>query len=445
MEKFIRFLEDKVMPAAGKLAAQRHLLAIRNGLMLSLPLIIVGSVFLIFAYLPIPGYEEFMVRTFGELWRTKLTYPTGVTFDLMAIFLSIGVAYHLAKSYEVEALSAGAISLSAFLLVTPYKVMFQPEEIGKVFEVSAIPINLMGSQGMFVAIVIALLSTEIYRFIIKKNIVLKMPDGVPPAVSKSFTALIPAAVVILVTWILRLLIEKTSFESIHTIVTTILEKPLGLIGTTLGGALISVFLIQALWSLGLHGVNITASVLYPIWYALMDQNRIAFEAGESVLPHVTTYQFFFNWVFVGGAGATLALVVLFTFIGKSKQVKSLGRLSIGSSIFNINEPVIFGTPIVLNPILVIPFILVPMVITIISYFAMDLGWVARPCGIAVPWTSPILISGYLATGGKISGVILQIVNFIIAMLLYYPFFKIWDSRKLKEEMELENSGEGGHY
>lgn len=434
INKLLDFLEEKVMPTAGKIAAQRHLVAVRNGLMLSLPLIIVGSLFLILAYIPIPGYDAFMANTFGDFWRTKLTYPVSATFDLMAIFLSIGVSYYLAKSYSVDALFASAISLSSFLLVTPYNIMFQPEGIEQTFTVSGIPIQFMGSQGMFVAIIIALISTEIYRFIIQKNIVITLPKGIPPAVAKSFTSLIPATAAIFTMWFLRLGIETTSFESVHTIITSVLAKPLGLIGTTLGGAIMSVLIIQLLWSLGLHGVNITASVLYPIWYALMDQNRMAFQAGES-LPHITTYQFFFNWVFMGGAGATLALVFLFAFFGKSKQVKSLGKLSIGSSVFNINEPVIFGTPIILNPLLIIPFILAPIVITLISYFAMDLGFVARPSGIAVPWTTPIFISGYLATGGKISGVILQAINFIVSVFIYYPFFNIWDKRKLQEEKE----------
>jgi len=440
MDKFTEFIEEKVMPVAGKLAEQRHLKAVKDGLILSLPLIIIGSVFLIISYIPVPGYDEFMAKIFGDMWRTKLLYPVGVTFDLMAVFVSFGVAYHLANAYEVDALSAGAISLASFLLVTPYRVMFTPPGMEQTFAVSAIPKNLMGSEGMFVAMIIALISTEIYRIVIQRNIVIKMPEGVPPAVLKSFTALIPGAFVITVIWILRLGIEQTSFESVHVIISTLFYNPLSKLGASLGGALIAVFVVQLLWSMGVHGMNIVASVMYPIWYSLMDQNRMVFQADPTApLPHVTTYQFFMNWVFIGGAGATLALACLFVFKAKSKQTKSLGKLSLGSSIFNINEPIIFGAPIVLNPILIIPFILAPMVTTVVSYLAMNIGLVAKPCGIAVPWTTPFLISGYLATGGKISGVVLQFVNFIVALGIYYPFFRIWDKRRFDEEKGMMES------
>lgn len=170
----------------------------------------------------------------------------------------------------------------------------------------------------------------------------------------------------------------------------------------------------------------------PVWLSLMDQNRIAFQAGQDV-PNTITAQFFDLWIYTGGSGATLALVVAMLLFARSQQLKSLGRLSIAPGIFNINEMVTFGMPIVLNPLLLIPFILVPVVMTFVSYFAMEWGLVARPSGAAVPWTTPILFSGYLGSGGKISGVVLQIVNFILAFLIYLPFLKMWDKQKVAEE------------
>lgn len=132
---------------------------------------------------------------------------------------------------------------------------------------------------------------------------------------------------------------------------------------------------------------------------------------------------------------TFALVLLMLFRARSKQMKQLGKLSFGASLFNISEPIVFGTPIVMNPTLLIPFILAPLVSVIITYLAMDFGWVARPNGVLVPWTTPVLISGYLATGGKISGMVLQAVNIIVAMCIYYPFFRVWDKKKAQEEMQ----------
>ncbi|HWO74794.1 MAG TPA: PTS cellobiose transporter subunit IIC [Bacillus sp. (in: firmicutes)] len=435
MNRFISFLDKYVMPAAGRIAEQRHLQAIRDGLILAMPLLIIGSLFLILGFVPIEGYDEFMANTFGDAWREKLLYPVGATFDIMALIVSFGVAYRLAEKYNVDALSAGAISLSSFLLVTPYKVPFLAEGATEAVMVGgAIPVTLMGSQGLFVAMIMAVLGTEIYRYVIQRNIVIKLPDGVPPAVAKSFVALIPGFIVVAVMWILRLLIELTSFESVHNIVSDILSAPLSALGSSLLGAMVAVLFIQLLWSCGLHGAAIVGGVMGPIWLSLMDENRLAYQNNpDGELPNVITQQFFDLWIYIGGSGATLGLVIMMLLFARSQQMKSLGRLSIGPGIFNINEPITFGMPIVMNPLLIIPFILAPLAIVLISYFAMATGLAAKPSGVSVPWTTPVLFSGYLATGGKISGAILQLVNFLVAMAIYYPFFRIWDRQKLKEE------------
>ncbi|WP_096225473.1 PTS cellobiose transporter subunit IIC [Geobacillus sp. FJAT-46040] len=435
MDRFIRVLEERVMPIAGRIAEQRHLQAIRDGIILSMPLLIIGSLFLIIGFLPIPGYNEWMAKWFGEHWLDKLLYPVGATFDIMALVVSFGVAYRLAEKYKVDALSAGAISLAAFLLATPYKVPFTPEGAKEAIMVSGgIPVQWVGSKGLFVAMILAIVSTEIYRKIIQKNIVIRLPDGVPPAVARSFVALIPGAAVLVVVWVARLILEMTPFESFHNIVSVLLNKPLSVLGGSLFGAIVAVLLVQLLWSTGLHGAAIVGGVMGPIWLSLMDENRMVFQQNPNAeLPNVITQQFFDLWIYIGGSGATLALALTMMFRARSRQLKSLGRLAIAPGIFNINEPITFGMPIVMNPLLIIPFILVPVVLVVVSYAAMATGLVAKPSGVAVPWTTPIVISGYLATGGKISGSILQIVNFFIAFAIYYPFFSIWDKQKAAEE------------
>lgn len=434
MSKFTDVLENKVMPVAGRIAGQRHLQALRDGLILTMPLIIVGSIFLILGFLPIPGYEEFMANTFGDQWLTKLLYPVGATFDIMALIAGFGIAYRLAEKYNVEPLSAGAISVSAFLLATPFEVSFLAEGATDAVMVGgAIPAALMGSKGLFVAMLIAMLSTEIYRYIIQKNIVFRLPDGVPPAVSKSFVALIPGAIVIFVVWILRIIVENTDFGSLHNIVGELLGKPLGVLGGSLIGSLVAVFLVQLLWSCGLHGASIVGGVMGPIWLAATDANRLAFQNGSEELPNIFTAQFFDLFVYIGGSGATFALVVMMLLRARSQQMKQLGRLAFGPGLFNINEPITFGMPIVMNPLMIVPFILAPLTIVITTYIAMSTGLVAKPAGIAVPWTMPPIIGGYLATGGKISGALLQLFNFCVTFAIYYPFFRMWDRQKYAEE------------
>lgn len=369
----IRFLEKYVMPVAGKVAEQRHLQAIRDGIILTMPFLIIGSFFLIISALPIPGYNEFMAGLFGENWQRALGYPVSATFNIMALIAVFGIAYRLGEYYKVDALASGALSLVTFLLATPFQVAYIiPSTKESVLVEGAIPAALMGSQGLFVAMIIALISTELYRFIVQKKIIIKMPETVPPAVTRSFAALVPGFIVVTVIWILRLIIENTSFGSIHNIVGQILQEPLSVLGASLWGAIIAVILVHVLWSCGIHGATIVGGVMSPVWLSLMDQNRVAFQAGQDV-PNTITAQFFDLWIYMGGSGATLALVVGMLLFARSQQLKSLGRLSIAPGIFNINEMVTFGMPIVMNPLLLIPFILVPVVLTIVSYFAMGMG------------------------------------------------------------------------
>ncbi|RAN84514.1 PTS cellobiose transporter subunit IIC [Bacillus sp. SRB_331] len=429
----IKFLEKYVMPVAGKVAEQRHLQAIRDGIILTMPFLIIGSFFLIISALPIPGYNDFMAGLFGESWQKALGYPVSATFNIMSLIATFGIAYRLGEYYKVDSLASGALSLVSFLLATPFQVMYMiPNTKESVLVDGVIPAALMGSQGLFVAMIIAIISTEIYRFIVQKKMIIKMPETVPSAVTRSFAALIPGFIVVTVVWIIRLIFEHTTFGSIHNVVGKLLQEPLSVLGASLWGAVIAVIIVHVLWACGIHGAAIVGGVMSPIWLSLMDQNRIAFQAGQDV-PNTITAQFFDLWIYMGGSGATLALVVGMLLFARSQQLKSLGRLSIAPGIFNINEMVTFGMPIVMNPLLLIPFILVPVVLTVVSYFAMEWGWVGRPSGAAVPWTTPILFSGYLGSGGKISGVVLQLVNFAIAFFLYLPFLKIWDKQKVAEE------------
>ncbi|MFD9626541.1 PTS cellobiose transporter subunit IIC [Peribacillus muralis] len=439
MRNFYNFMEEKITPVAAKLSNQRHLSSVRDGLIMAMPLLIIGSFFLILAYLPISGYPELMENIFGGNWQTKLTYPVSVTYDIMALLVSFGIAYRLAEKYgTIDALMTGIFSMVCFALTIPQHVMFTPEGAQKALEVGGVlPTAQLGSQGLFVAIVISLLSTEIYRFFYEKDFVIKMPDSVPPAVWKSFSALIPGSITILVIWGLRLLIEITPFESMNNIVSIIIGIPMQYVGGTLLGMIVIVSLIGVLWSIGLHGDAILSAFTTPIWLKSMDENRIALEAGKE-LPNIITHDFYYLFIVPGGTGATLAIVILMLWRSKSKQMKELGKVAAPASAFNISEPVIFGVPIVLNPYLFIPFLLTPIILVIVTYYAMDLGLVAKTAGIALPWTTPPIISGYLSTGGKISGSVMQIVNILIALIMYYPFFRIWDKQKYKEESSSMN-------
>lgn len=435
-------IEKYVLPTALKIAGQKHVLSVRDGIILNMPFMLIGSFFLIFAYLPAPGYGQMMTNLFGPTWQEKVLYPVKATYDIMALISAFGIAYRLAEKYRtIDPLTAGAVSLVAFVMTIPQHIMFTPAAGGAAQLVKGVmPMGQIGSQGLFVAIIIALLSTEIYRFIHNRNLVIRMPEGVPPAVAKSFLALIPGFCVLAVVLALRLLVEATPFGDINTMITDLVGIPMSHVGGSLPGMIISVLLIGILWMLGLHGDTIVLVFIRPVWLSNMSENLEAFQNGLPI-PHIITQQFYDLWIAPGGTGALLGLVIFMLIRSRSAQMKQLGKIAAPGSLFNISEPMVFGIPIVMNPYLVVPFILTPVVLVIVSYIAMTTGLVAKPAGIALPFTTPIVVSGYLATGGHISGSILQIVNLGISLVMYYPFFRIWDNLKYREEQASKSQKE----
>jgi len=430
-------IEEKLMPVAEKLASNKYLLSIRDGFMLSMPLLIIGAMSLLFASLPIPGYENFMTGIFGEVWSSFFIVPFHATMAIMTIFVIIGISYSLSKHYEIEGLSTAAIALTSFLILTPFFTNFVEEGTKVAVKVDGvIPMEWIGSKGLFVGIFSAIFATEIVRFVINKGWVIKMPEGVPPTVAKSFSALIPAAITLLIFNIIRLLFGFTSFETIHNFIYTILQVPLTSLGDSLGATLISNFFIGLFWAFGISGGDVVQSVMSPIWLALSAENLSAFQAGSN-LPHIITQQFNSIYLWLGGGGATLALCLLMLFKCKSQQCKKIGKLAILPGLFNINEPIIFGLPIVLNPIMIIPFILVPLVLAIVTYVSMTIGIVPRPNGVLIPWTTPPIIGGFLVSG--IRGAILQIVELVISLFIYLPFINIVDKGYYEQEKVYESN------
>lgn len=415
---------EKIEMIAGRIGNQRHLRALRDGILLSMPLIIIGSIFLILGNLPIEGYPDWLDSIGVAHIFNKIVNGS---FGLMALVAAFGIAHSLAEDYEVDGVSAGITSLAAFIIVTPDLIT----DAG-----SGIPYIYVGSSGLFVAIVVALISAEIFRFFIQKEFTIKMPEGVPIAVEKSFAALLPGLMVVLAWGFIYYLLVTTGIDNIHTLLTNTLGKPLGAIGGSLWGTLLIIAFNSIFWFVGIHGANTINPVIQPVWLQNTDANRIAFQAGQE-LPNIITNEFMLNFVWIGGGGTTIGLVLCLFLFAKGKNNKAMGRLTVAPGFFNINEPVLFGLPIVLNFKLLIPFILAPVATAIIAYIGMSTGLVAKTAGIVVPWTMPPIISGYLATGGKISGAVIQVITLVISVLIYYPFVRSTDKAQLKAEREEE--------
>ncbi|ATD58444.1 PTS sugar transporter subunit IIC [Clostridium chauvoei] len=427
MQKLNVFLEEKMFPIAAKLGSNKILISIRDGITLNMPLIIIGSLFLVIASFPIKAWTDWLtaVGIDSYLWK-----GVDSSFGLMGLIASFGVANSLARQYKVDGVSAGIISLSSFIVVTP----FVSGEAG-----AGIPVGYMGSKGLFVAMVLGIISALIFKEFIKKDIQIKLPESVPPAVARSFSALIPGAAIITLWLIVFAVLDRMSIGNIHDLLLKILGGPLGLLGNNIFGTVISILLNSLFWFVGIHGGNVVNSILNPIWLMNSDANRLIFQADSAAqLPHIITQQFMDNFVYMGGGGATIGLVIVIAIIARrnraSQITKTMAPLTFTPGIFNINEPAMFGLPIVMNVSLIIPFILAPIANAVISYAAMATGLVATTTGIAVSWTMPPIISGFLTTGGHISGSILQLVCILVDVAIYWFFYKTVE----KQNLELES-------
>lgn len=427
MNNFNKFMEEKFMPIASKISTQKHLLALRDGLIVSMPLMIVGSMFVILNEFPSKGYQNFMIGIFGSSW-TGFVWSTifPATTNIVALLASFTIAYYFVKQAGENAVPAGAISLSAFLVTTT---------LGEGGWSTA----SFDSTSLFTALIIALISGEIYLFFLRKKIVIKLPDSVPPNVSSSFTALIPAAAILTLALFVKLGFAMTSYGDVKSFIFTLIQTPLKNIGTSIGGYTIFELIAHFLWIFGLHGHNIVNPIMTPMLQAASLENLALFQKGAA-LDNIITNEFI-TYVYIGGAGATLPLAFLMSFASKSKQVKQIGRLSLVPGLFNINEPLIFGLPIILNPYMIVPFILAPVVCILVAYIGISSGVFPMLTGISIPWTMPKILVGYLGTNANIMGALLVVINFIISGAIYFPFFKAWDKKCLKEEMGVEVSEE----
>jgi PTS system cellobiose-specific IIC component len=430
MDKFNEFLEKYLLPAAGKLSTFRILTVLRDAFMLSFPLTIVGSLAVVITNLPYLGnlIGDDGVKSLNNI----LSILPSSTMSIATLFVVMGIGYYFAKSYDVDAIFASAIAVSAFLVLTP---LTAANVDGAVVN-DVIPIARLGAKGMFVGIIGAFLFTRVYVWVVKKNWTIKMPEGVPPTVAKSFAALIPGCLVLAIALVVRTLFTLTSWGNIHDFIYEIIQMPLTSLGSGLGATLVAIFAIQVLWFFGLHGQIIVNSVLDPIWNTLTLDNYEAFKVGEH-LPNIITKQFMETFtVGMGGTGMTLAVLVAIFVVARSSQMREVAKLATPAGIFNVNEPVIFGLPIVMNPTIVIPWILSPMVVVTITYFAMKTGLVALTTGVTVPWTVPIFFSGILATN-SISGGIMQLVNLGVVFIIWFPFIKAMDIQALKSEKKMK--------
>lgn len=426
MNKFMDLLEKGVAPIANKLSANLVIQSISKGLMALMPVLMLGSFASLLQNLPIDAYQNFITEI-GLLGIFQTI--VNVTTNMMALYsvFSIAYAFTTSKNQNHNAFAAGLIALFCFLIITPLEVTGEGWAA-----VTNLPLSWLGAKGLFSAMIVAIVSGYIYDYLLDKNITIKLPDSVPPFVSKSFAGIVPGVILAIIFGALTLAFKMSSFGDLHNAIYTLIGGPLSGLGGSIWAALLIYVLSGLCWFFGIHGVAVVG-VIIPIWMAADAANVAAISAGGTA-TNLVTYTWINTVGNIGGAGCTLGLIVLMLFFAKSERYKSFAKIGIVPSLFGINEPVTFGLPCMLNPVLFFPFVFTPVILIAIAYVLTVLGIMPIGNGVGAPVGTPVFIAGLFNLG--IAGVIWQIVAFLLSVLIYYPFFKILDNKALKEEQEL---------
>ncbi len=425
---------QKLMPFFIKFSGLKVIKTLKNGFIRIVPFTLIGSIVLLIMYFPVDGYDAFMASIFGADWLGPLSKIASATYDILAILAAFSIAYEYCQEEGLDGVAPGLFAISGLFIMTANTVSSTTGEVIS----SVAPLAWFGGKGLIAALISGLISGSIYTWFIKKDIRIKLPESVPPAVSNSFSALIPGAVILTTYGVLHTAIGTFTDTSVTEAIYTWLQIPLQNLTDTLPGVIIVSILISMFWWCGIHGdALITSGILSPILTSNMLENQAVIDEGGTLIvgenAKIITEQFML-FIKMGGAGATMGFVICMVLFSKSKQMKQLSKLSIGPSVFNINEPLIFGTPIMFNPVLFVPFILVPTINAIIGYMCIYTGIIAPFTAVTVPWTMPAILSGFILGGWKLA--LLQAGLIALSVLIYLPFFKVHDRMLLEKESEL---------
>lgn len=426
MKKFMDWMEKYFVPIASKIAQQKHLCAIRDSFIAIMPLTMAGSVAVLLNvfFRDIP--TSWKMTKFVEL-VSPLIDINGIvywgTIAILAIAFVFALGYNLSTTYKVNPLAGGLISFASFIITIP---QVDSSNSWGYLNVA----SYGGATGLFTAMFVGLISTMLYVLFTKKNMIINLPDSVPPAVSKAFASIIPGILTMYVISIITYLINRFTGSSINEIILQYIQAPLLGLSQGLASVVIITFLVQLFWFFGLHGHNVLGPILDGVYLPALNENIAAFKASGDVanLPYIWTRGSFDAFTQQGGSGVTIALILAIFIFSKKQEQRAVAKIAGPMSIFNINEPITFGIPIVLNPIYAIPWLIIPPICAIIAYLFTSFG-VIPPVFVTVPWILPAGINAFLATGGNIMAGLVSILNVIVAFFIYLPFIKMANKTK----------------
>ncbi len=446
---FMRWMDEKFVPVASKIGSQRHLVVIRDAFISMLPIIMVGSLaVLINQLLNLPtlwGGEglkvPFLQAVNGNVWDGSLA--------IMGICFAFSIGYQLAKSYGVNEIAGGLVTFGSVISTmnfwgneTTLKLEGVAVEALETLQGlgiqnlavaddalviehvnwGGIPLDAAGATGIFTAMIIGLISGMVFVKLMKADITIKLPDDVPPAVNNAFVSLIPGIIAVYVAAVITQICVVSTGMFPNALVNTYIAAPLLGISQSFWSVILIQFLVQLFWFFGLHGMNVMAPIIEGVYMPALLENTAAFQAtGDAfAVPYMWVRSSFDAYTMMGGSGATLGLLLSIFMFSKREDSRTIAKLATPMGIFNINEPVTFGMPIVLNPLYFIPWILAPIVTTAIAY-GLTAAHVIPPCVLPAPWITPVGFYAFIATGGSVKAALVAILNLFVSFAIWTPF------------------------
>ncbi|HAQ5019348.1 TPA: PTS sugar transporter subunit IIC [Enterococcus faecium] len=422
------WLDRAFLPMITSVVNLRPLTALRNGMTYTIPIIIAGSLFFLFAHFPVDYIAQWIDKTGFSMYFTQVYQAT---FDVIAFWIVFAIAYAYAKEENIDRLPVGMTALSAYLLlIQPLNVQGEIDNIWT------------GGEGILGAVATGLLIGWGYARLARFAKGWRQRGKIPENVWQSFTSLIPILAIVIFTLIGSAVFQQLFGMTVIQGIWTYVQLPIQSLIDTLFGVLLLGFFVPFLWLFGLHGSAMVNGLVSPILQANSLANAEILASGKELTVanggHIVTQQFLDQFMTVTGAGLTLGAVFFMMFFAKSRKYRELGKLSLLPAFFNINESIIFSTPIVMNPMMAVPFIFAPILSGLITYSALYFGFVPLFTAVQVPWTTPPILSVFLV--GGVPAAILQGIVLAISFFIYFPFLKKIDSANFKKERQTKNAG-----
>lgn len=423
------FIQNKLMKHVVRFTNSKPIQAISRGMVRLTPLTIVGSIFLIIWNFPIPAVKEWLIST-G--YRDYFLKANAATVGILALVSVAAIAYEYAKLEEIEPLGAGFAALASFFLICPNTMLSGETVVSNAFN-----LTWAGSQGMIGAILVGLFTGWFYCFLIKHNVKFKMPKEIPANIADNFSAMIPTALCVVVATIVFTVFDKLSTTAMDWVY-HVLQLPLQGVSNSLAAVVVCALVISFFWWFGIHGGTIAIALFGAIEQANLVHNAELLAAGIKLNAQngafIFTKTFEFNFIILSGAGVSFGILFYMLFFAKSKTYKTLGKMSAVPVMFNVNEPILFGTPVIYNPVLLIPFVLIPVICAALSYLAIQVGIVPYPNGAMAPSLTPPILAGFFNGGWRWA--VMQTVCLVISAAGYFPFMKKADRLQCEKEEQM---------